>query len=50
MFRMLKMLVSVPAVMACALGGTVALLKAIGRLSPDGDRGPAEDGNAWPRR
>lgn len=32
MFRTLKMLVSVPVVMACALGGTVGLLKAIDKL------------------
>lgn len=34
MFRMLKMLVSVPIVMACATAGTVGLIKAIEKFAP----------------
>lgn len=34
MFRMLKMLVSVPLVMACATAGTVGLIKAIEKIVP----------------
>lgn len=34
MFRMLKMLVSVPIVMACATAGTVGLIKAIEKIAP----------------
>lgn len=47
MFRMLKMLVSVPVVMVCALGGTVGLIKAIERFaSEEGTpKGPTEDDN-----
>lgn len=46
MFRILKMLASVPVVMACALGGTAGLLKAIERHAPDGDtpKGSAKNG------
>lgn len=36
MFRMLKMLVSVPIVMACATAGTVGLIKAIEKIAPEG--------------
>lgn len=45
MFRMLKMLVSVPVVMACAVAGTVGLIKAIEKFAP-GENNPqksAED-------
>lgn len=34
MFRMLKMLVSVPVVMVCAAAGTVGLIKAIEVIAP----------------
>lgn len=43
MLRALKMLAAVPAVMACALGGTVGLLKVIERLAPGG-RAPGGSG------
>ena len=38
MFRMLKMLVSVPIVMACATAGTVGLIKAIEKIAPGENR------------
>lgn len=41
MFRTLKMLAAVPVIMACALGGTVGLIKAIETIMPD--RGSAKD-------
>lgn len=46
MFRVLKMWASVPVVMACALGGTIVLIKAIERLSPNREapRSSAEAG------
>lgn len=34
MLRMLKMLVSVPIVMACATAGTVGLIKVIEKIAP----------------
>ena len=37
MFHVLKMLMSVPVIMVCALGGTVGLIKIIEKLKPDGD-------------
>lgn len=45
MFRMLKTLVSVPIVMACAAAGTVGLIKAIEKIAPGEDKpiGSAED-------
>ena len=48
MFRMLKMLVSVPIVMTCATAGTVGLIKTIektrrGRTSPKALRRTAKD-------
>lgn len=47
MFRALKTLVFVPVIMACALGGTVGLLKVIEKFAPNGEisKDVAEDDN-----